>query len=61
MTEKGVKALENFKRKFNNAYHDRSIKNQKDYPPLSLTPWEDRAKYHQFVLKLLDESIEEEK
>lgn len=61
MAKDGVRALEKFRRKFENAYHDRCIKGQRDYPPYKLTPWEDRAAYHHFVLILIDESIEEQK
>ena len=61
MTQKGLEALLKFKRKFEDAYFDRTTKNQKDYPPLAIVGFEDRPRYHNFILKLINESIEEEK
>lgn len=58
MTDK-VEVLEKLKRKIENAYYDRTSKNQKDYPPFKLTVFEDRPVYHRFIIKLIDEEIEE--
>lgn len=58
--EKGTSArletLEKVKRKINDAYHDRD-----DYPPYKIASFEDRAIYHQYILKLIDELIAYEK
>lgn len=60
MTEKGVNALQELKRKIENAYFERCTEGPKDYPPLALTGFEDRPRYNAFIMKLIDEQIEKE-
>jgi len=43
-------AVASIRRKIENAYSDRN-----DYPPFALMAWDDRSRYHQFILKLLEE------
>lgn len=58
--EKGTSArletLEKVIRTINGAYHDRD-----DYPPYQLASFDDRAIYHQYILKLIEELIDFEK
>ena len=53
------KALALLRQKLQNAYYDRLTKGPKDYPPYALMSWDDRAKYHAFILKLIDETEKE--
>ena len=53
------KGLALFKRKLEGAYHERLMKGPKDYPPFALTSWDDRARYHAFILKLIAETEKE--
>ena len=61
VTSARLEALEKILRKIENAYFDRCTKNQKDYPPFKIDPFNDRAVYHQFIIKLIDEEIAYEK
>lgn len=58
--EKGASArletLEKVIRTINDAYHDRD-----DYPPYKLMSFDDRAVYHLYILKLIEELIDFEK
>ena len=42
--------IEEIKNKIKNAYFDR-----KDYPPYAIMSWDDRVRYHAFILKIIDE------
>ena len=41
-------------KKINGAYHDRD-----DYPPYTTDPFSDRAKYHAYIIKILEEELDE--
>jgi hypothetical protein len=43
-------AKESIRKKIEGAYHER-----KDYPPYALMSWDDRARYHQYIMKLIEE------
>ena len=45
-------AVDSIKRKINGAYSDRQ-----DYPPFVIMSYDDRARYHAYILKLLDEWV----
>jgi hypothetical protein len=47
-------AFDSIRRKLESAYHTRN-----DYPPYKLASWDDRAEYHRYVMKLLEEWVEE--
>ena len=51
-----IETLEKIMRKINNAYHDRD-----DYPPYKLDVFTDRAVYHQYMEKLIEEEVNLEK
>ena len=55
----GKEALERLRRKIEGAYHERLTEGPKDYPPYAIMSWDDRAIYHRFILKLLDETMRE--
>lgn len=44
--------LEEVVRAIEGAYHKR-----KDYPPFALDPFTDRATYHQFIVKVIEELV----
>lgn len=50
-----LEALQKLRQKIEGAYHSRD-----DYPPYKLLVWDDRAIYHHYILKLIDEEIEYE-
>lgn len=51
-----LEMLENVRRTIENAYHERV-----DYPPFRLISFDDRAVYHQYIIKLIYELIDFEK
>lgn len=56
-----LETLEKVRRKINDAYHTRLTAGPKDYPPLAIMGFDDRARYHAFIIKLIDEEIDYEK
>jgi len=46
--------IQEIRQKIVNAYNERD-----DYPPFALTVFEDRPRYHRYILKLLDEMEKE--
>lgn len=49
LTESQYRAIRNT---LANAYRDRG-----DYPPYATAPWDDRVRYHAYILKLLEELV----
>lgn len=50
-----VDAAKEILHRIETAYHQR-----KDYPPFALVSFEDRPRYHLFVVKIIKEYLEEE-
>ena len=48
--EERAKLIEAIKREIDDGYLSR-----KDYPPYELGPWDDRARYHAYVFRVMDE------
>ena len=54
-----LEALEKLRRTVDACYHDPKYRDK--YPPFALVSFEDRPLYHNFIIKIIDDAVEEER
>jgi hypothetical protein len=54
-----LEALEKLRRTVDACYHD--PKYREKYPPFHPISFEDRPRYHNFIIKIIDDAVEEER